>query len=159
MPVFSRRWKASAFISLLICLLPPHPVLADVIFNETQALDFGEWAILGNHGVYTIMLQANGSYSSSPNAIMINPPHVGIYKVTGLDPNVVINSAVVTMVQPLQMGGSEDFIMDNFDVVVPNADSAGETTITLGARVKTTGSGTPYNDGMYSGQIDIDLNL
>lgn len=156
----SSIWKLSAVMAAAgLLLLSSLPARADVSFNETQALDFGEWAVLGNHGAYSISLAANGSYSSSSSRlIMIRAPQVGIYRVSGLPGDTIINGVNVTVNDPMSKAGSESFTLDNFDVSVPNANSAGETTITLGARANTTGSGISYDDGVYTGELNLELD-
>lgn len=129
------------------------------VFNETQRLNFGTWLITSNASSYSITLQANGAYSNSPQLVMLNTPTVGIYEISGLPPFQVIGSVTVVMTQALELGGSESFTMDNFQTIIPNANAAGETTLRLGARARTSSTGIPYDDGLYAGTLDVTINF
>jgi hypothetical protein len=147
---------ASALAAAFFLTVFPFPCHADL--DEIQALDFGRWAITSNSASYHITVQTDGSYSNSSQLVMLEPPQQGIYQVDGLPPNADILSVDVTMVQPLQ-GGGEEFTMDNFQVIAPDANGLGVTTITLGARANTSGNGGSYSDGPYSGVLEIEINL
>lgn len=143
-------------IFLMAGFIASIPARADI--TENQALYFGEWVITDNDGVHSITVNTDGSYGNSPELIVITPPEEGIYDVDGLPPNAVINGVTVLMTDPLRLGGGETFSMDNFDTIAPDADPAGETTVTLGARARTSGNGAGYADGRYNGTLTIELH-
>ncbi|MGZ9109228.1 MAG: hypothetical protein ACXW4B_10470 [Micavibrio sp.] len=136
-----------------------HISAAQAAVTEIQALDFGEWVVAGNDAVDNITVQTDGSFASSPGLIMLSPPQEGIFLFDGLPPSSVINSVDVTMTQPMTMGGGEVFTLDNFTTIAPDTDPAGETTITLGARARTSGNSNPYGNGLFTGQLEIDINF
>lgn len=129
---------------------------AQVVFNEVTPLDFGKWIILGNSSSYNVVVNTNNSYSNSPQIIMLETPEAGVYDITGLPPNTVL-SVTATMVTPLTLGGSE-LELDNFSIVAPDSNGAGETTILLGGRARTSGSGTGLTAGSYTGEVEIEIN-
>lgn len=140
-------------------ILPVSGALAQTALSESQPLTFGTWAVTNNSSSHSITVETNGSYTHSPDLLMITPPQEGVYQITGLPSEAAINSVTVTMTQALEFGGSEDFTMDDFDTIAPNADINGETVITLGATAYTSGNSNPYSDGSYSGELSIQINL
>lgn len=131
---------------------------AQAQITETQRLDFGQWAVTSNATQYSVTINANGTYSNSPELIMLSPPREGEYLVQGLPNGATISSVDVIMTMPMSGPGSEDFIIDNFDIVAPDP-VGGETTITLGARAVTSGNGNSYGDGSYTGELTLEINL
>ncbi len=130
--------------------------------NETQALYFGQWYVNGNTGVYTITVNADGSYNHSGNLTMLRAPRPGVYNVTGLTPDATITNVTVMQTQAMQRGGNDPLAMSVFDVVAPPVVSpAGNATVTVGGTASTTGSGAGYGPGDYNGNlvIQFDLNL
>ena len=156
MNIFSR--KKSFFFALLVAFgLISAPAARSAII-EIQPLDFGEWAITNNTALNYITVQTNGTVSNSPSLInIIRPPQQGIYRVDGLPAFATINSINVTMVDPLQ-GGNQPLTMDSFQVIFTPVNGAGETTITLGATARTNGSGQPYDDAVYNGTLQLEIN-
>lgn len=154
-------YKCVYAIPVFICaaLLSSGAVFAQTELFETQALEFGEWVITDNSTSHSITVETDGSYTHSPDLIMLDPPQQGIYQITGLPNNAIINSVTVIMTQPLEGGGSESFTMDDFDAIAPNADVNGETVVTLGATAYTSGNNNAYGDGDYSGELSLQINL
>lgn len=132
---------------------------AQAQLSEVQPFNFGNWIVADNNGTRDITVQADGNYTHSPQLIMLSPPQPGIYRLDGLAPFADILSVDVTMNQPMSSGGPEIFIMDNFDVLAPDADGFGTAFITIGARARTSASGTGYAEGSYSGSLDLVINL
>lgn len=127
--------------------------------NEIQKLDFGHWAITSNTSSFNVTVQPNGAYSHSPKLILLSPPQQGVYEITGLPPSTAILSVNVTMIQVMQVGG-EYWTMDNFQTFAPaNSDTSGNANISIGARANTTGDGGGYQDGVYNGQLQVDINM
>lgn len=146
------------FLVVIFLMTPISSSWAQVI-TETQRLNFGTWLISSNASNYSITVQPNGSYSNSPQLVMLSPPSPGVYSVTGLPPFATILSVVVVMSQPLEAPAAESFTMDNFQSIIPDANGAGNTTLTLGARANTSGNGNGYNDATYGGVLDVTINF
>lgn len=144
-------------MTALFVLWQSSPAHADL--NELQPLNFGRWIITENDASYEIVVQTNGNYANSPQLIMLSPPQQGIYQITELPSYAEILAVNITLVQSMEGAGSEDFTLDNFQVLCPNADEGGTTTLTLGARARTSGSGGNYEDSTYNGTLNIDIQL
>ncbi|MCB9986311.1 MAG: DUF4402 domain-containing protein [Rhodospirillales bacterium] len=141
-------------MALLALCAAPAAVAATA--NVVQALDFGQWFILNNNGDYTITVAADGSYSHSGSLTQIRAPHPGIYNVTGLPANTVINAVTATQTQAMTAGAGEQMTMDNFDVTAPGStDGSGAMSVHLGAVAHTSGNGNGYASGAYSGTIQL----
>lgn len=151
-----RPFCVCALTGVLI-LCNPLPALADI--NELQPLNLGRWVVTRNTSQFHITVNTDGSYSNSTQLIMIEPPQQGIYQVTDLPPFTPISSVTVSVFTPLA-GDGQSFTLDNFQAIAPPAtDGAGETTITLGLRARTSGNGNGYSDTTYNGTLQIDINL
>lgn len=145
--------------ALLVFSVFSAPAQAQVV-NEVQAFNFGTWVVTNNDNPRHITVATDGSYSNSPELIMITPPLQGVYNVTGLPPGAAILSIIVTMTQPMQAGVGEEFTLDQFTVFnPPNADGLGELQVVIGARARTSGSDDPYNEATYNGELDLDINF
>lgn len=154
--VFSR--KTSLLAVLFLCgAISPSATRAAII--ENQPLNFGVWAITTNTGTKFITVNTNGSFSSSAGLVNIStPPTQGIYTVDTLPPFTAINSVTASMLLPMT-GGNQPFTLDTFQIIYdPTTNASGEISITLGASAKTTGSSVPYDDAVYSGTIQLDIN-
>lgn len=145
---------AMAFLSI-----PSLSASAQVI-NEDQELHFGRWVVTNDSSPRTITLQANGTYSNSPELFMLEPPMVGVYEISGLTPGATVSSIVVTQIGRLNAGNSKDFALDNFDVVTPPVvNPSGVLHMTLGARATTSGTGGSYPDATYTGLLNVIVNF
>lgn len=127
--------------------------------TETQRLDFGEWVVTSNAANYFVLINANGTRNNSPEMVELRPAQVGEYQVEGLPAFAVISSVSVVMTQPMSGPPGQNFTMDNFTTIAPNADFNGDTTITLGARAVTSGNTGPYGDGLFTGELTLEINL
>ena len=96
MPYRLPRLMVMICLSTLIGAGWTRPAYAQSI-TENQRLDFGTWFLAGNPASYSITINADGSYSSSPELIMLSPPQEGFYLVTGLPSfaNILSVSAVI----------------------------------------------------------------
>ncbi len=151
-------WKKGVFAALTgTCLLWGSCAYAAII--ENQPLNFGQWAVTNNTGIKFITVNPDSTFSSSPGLInIVVPPTHGIYRVDGLPPSTAINSINVSMIAPLS-GGNQDFTLDTFQVIYdPVSNVSGEINITLGASAKTTGTGVPYDDAVYIGTLQLEIN-
>ena len=148
----------SFFFASLLLFVVAAPAQADI--TELQKLRFGTWSITNNNSPHSITVAPNGSYNKSSSAlIMISPPQPGLYRVTGLPPFTAVGSVNITMNQPMQSGVGPNFILENFTTAIPNTDAAGDTTLTLGATAKTSGTSQGYGDDTYAGELHIEINL
>ncbi len=124
--------------------------------NVLKELDFGEAVVRDNLSQRSIIVQTNGSFSADSAFIILQNPTEGLYQVTNLPPSTVITSILITVDQQM-IGPGEDFIIDNFDIDAPSSsNSNGELDISVGARLRTTGSGQNY---LYDAQFESALTL
>lgn len=134
------------------------PAAAQVTINENERLHFGRWVVTNNQSNHNIIINSNGSYSHSPSLIMLETPRAGEYFVSGLTSFAVINNVHVTQTSPMSGPGGQSFMLDNFDVICPNADFDGNTVLTLGARATLSGNAAPYANGNYAGQLTVAID-
>ncbi len=151
-------WKKGVFAALIGSTLLWGSI-AHAAIIENQPLNFGTWAITNNVGFKLITVNPDGSFSSSPGIInIIVAPTQGIYRVDSLPPSTAILSINATELAPLT-GGNQDFTLTAFQVVHdPVTNVSGEVNITLGATARTTGTGVPYDDAVYTGTIQLEIN-
>ncbi|MCK5384947.1 MAG: DUF4402 domain-containing protein [Alphaproteobacteria bacterium] len=127
--------------------------------TTVQALDFGEWLSYNNDVEYEITVDTDGSYSfDSSGFVMIAAPQEGIYDIDGMTPNAAVSSVVA--IQTLALTYSTGtFQMDVFqDSHGSNVDGDGVLRVWIGATANTTGNSVSYNDGTYSGTVQIQVN-
>lgn len=157
--IYAKPIRLLLFLLPLLCLAGAHNA-ARAAVNEIQALDFGKWFIGRNDGVYSVTVQTNGGYSSSPELVMLEgPPAPGIYEISGLPEDSEIVSVDVTVSDPMTLGGSASLSIGAFQVIAPDTDENGVTTVTLGATVQTSGNGTSYGNGTHIGELTLEFNF
>lgn len=143
---------------IFIALLGAAPAAAQTITEDTPFY-FGRWVITDNTSNHTITVDANGSYSHSPELIPLLNPQPGTYIVTGLPSFAVINNVMITPASTITGPGGQVFTMDNFTFICPNANFDGETNLTIGARARMSGNGQPYANGAYQGQLNVVIDF
>ncbi len=127
---------------------------------ELQQLNFGSLAIPSNTAVATITYPHNGSPPSvSGNIIFISLGQRGIYQLSaypGFTPLIItvtpsdLTAGGLGISEPLQITAT------SFPSITTDAN--GEALLYLGATLSTTGSGTPYIDATYLGNMSITIN-
>ena len=136
------------------------PSAARAGVTVVQALQFGSWISKNNDAQYDITINPNGSYTfDSAGFIEIAAPQEGIYDIDGLAVSTAIASVDVT--QTISLSGSgPDFQMVNLQESHPaSTDASGVARIRVGGTARTSGSGTPYIDQTFNGQLDIQVNF
>lgn len=126
-----------------------------------QAMNFGEAILTDNNAQHAITVRFNGNVTSDPEYIFIGgAPVRGIYEITGGVPMQRLDTVTVTVDQEL-LGGGGQFIIDDFDIQSPNRlNGAGEGTIRIGARIRSTGSGTPPpTSTTFNGLMTLDVTF
>ena len=130
--------------------------------NDTQELNFGEWAITSNAASFNVRVDADGTYTNSPALILVgNAPTRGEYLITGLPPTTLISSIDVNQLSALDGPGAENFSMNNFEVNYPGGTTTnglGNLIIYLGAQANTSGTSANYADGTHPGQLRLTIN-
>lgn len=154
-----KKPPALHLISFCIAMIAmPIDMAGGAVLEQTQ-LTFGRWAITNNAAQHSITVNPNGSYNASSAAlVMLSPPVPGVYLVTELPPFHTVGSVSV-VVNSNMTGSGPGFVLDNFTTQIPPSDGAGTTTLTLGARARTTGTTAGYGDGRYVGELNIEINL
>jgi len=154
---FRINTKAALCLALFLAAMQATPARsADVI--QVQTLNFGKWVVTDNDAPHFITIATDGSYDNSPELIMLEPPQEGIYDLSGLPEDAIINGVTVIVSDPLDAGSSM-FALDDFQVIYPPTAPGGEISVTIGARASTTGDGQNYGDGVYNGTLTIEIHL
>ncbi|MGN7438731.1 MAG: hypothetical protein ACTHOO_08815 [Alcanivorax sp.] len=143
---------------LLCCFFLIAPAHAGV--TVVQALSFGEFVVKRNDAQYDITVNSNGSYTfDSAGFIEIAPPQQGIFDLDGMTPFTPVLSVTVTQTSPLA-GSGENLQMVNLQETHDVAVSAsGVVRVSVGGTARTSGSGNPYLDQTYNGQLEIQINF
>lgn len=156
------RWRFNAFFYLTIMAtfaLPSGSAVAAIV--EQQQLNFGTFAIADNSVISSLIIPYNGQTPSISGGIaFISPGNPGIYRLESFPANTALIISV-TGSNLIYLGyhpTAEPLQMNAFTHPTLTTDSLGEALIELGATVNTTGSGVPYLDGPYTGDISITIN-
>jgi hypothetical protein len=139
-------------------------------YTEVTALNFGTFGMRDNDNQYSIVLGYDNSVTYDPE-IADNPdfpPQRGQYDFIDLPPNVTFYVGVSVPNPPVSGGlildnssgltfGGGVFTLENFTANDLTTDGNGDGTLYIGATLKTSGNGTMYSDGVYSGTYDLTL--
>lgn len=152
------RFFALIFIACLFCSFA-NPASAQSI-SLVQELDYGEAVVKDNDSQHSLIVNASGGVSADAEFAVIVSPQEGVYRLTGATAFQPISSVIVTVDQQVLNAG-EQFIIDNFDIDFPaTADINGEAIISVGARLRTSGTGTPYTGSTtFNGFLTLAVTL
>lgn len=138
------NFKKLLLILLLLLFSATFSHVSAQTITTIQDIDFGQAVITNNNAQYQIVINPNGSYTADPEFSFVTTPSEGIYLLSGAPARQRIDNIIITVDQQMN-GTGEDFIIDSFNVRNnPQTNNAGELTVELGARLRTSGSGINY---------------
>ena len=142
-----------------MCVLANTDASADTV-NQTQHLDFGSFVLKRNNAVYQLKVQKNGAVTSASSFIVITTPVPAMWELTDYPPNTLLTVSIPDAI--LSVGGAGTGNVFNLTDFTPTAnlttDGAGAATLRFGASLYTSGSGTMYADGSYSGDVSVTIS-
>lgn len=153
-----KRITCGAFF---LVLLLSFSSLAHAGVTVIQPLRFGEYIVKNNDAVYSISVSTGGTVVYDPAGFVeiAATGQEGIYELDGMTPGTPISSVTITQITPLS-GSGPNFQMNGFTSVFPPAvDGTGRAVVRVGATAQTSGSGTPYVDQTFTGQLQIQINF
>ena len=124
-----------------------------------QAFSWGTIGMTDNNTPSALTILTNGSTIVTGSIVEIVGATPGIFTITGLPANTAISSTSISVISPMQRGGSEVFTVDNFIVNAPASTTGTSAQFTIGGRLLTTGSGTGYIDGLYGTTLELTINF
>ncbi len=128
---------------------------------EIHVLDFGEFALLDNGSVHTIVVTPANGVTYDPALIRGIQAQRGEYLLTGLPPS---EALVITLNNTVDLshnglGGGTLFTIGAYTTNNPSTNGSGDATLYIGATLSTSGTGAGYIDGPYSGSVDLTINF
>jgi hypothetical protein len=128
---------------------------------EIHSLNFGEFAMLDNNSVHTIVVTPGNIATYDPALIRGIQAQRGEYLLTGLPANEALGITLDNTVDLSHngLGGGALFTIDTYTTNNPSTNGAGDATLYIGATLSTSGSGSGYIDGPYSGSVDLTINF
>lgn len=152
--MFGCRWKALLFLIVIVACLAPAQARAQIEIEELSQPYAGKWVVTKNDDQYEAGMTCGGSPYSAPGIFMLEPPVLGEYKVTGLDPAgyylvSLSEDPIFSNGGPenLWYGGCAGFDSEDF--------TDGEAIILIRPGFGTFGTGVIPTDGQYSTTIEI----
>lgn len=151
-PVCFRLRIFTPLILSAMVLMTPLSASAVTVVSETS-MDFGTFVVKNNNSVAAFNLTKTSSYTADPEFIVVSDPTAGSMDLSGFPTNTSIS---ITFDPTTLSGAGGVFSISNFDVTSPRDSGAGGLiSFTYGARLSTSGTGTPYSDGSYSGTLNV----
>jgi hypothetical protein len=154
------RFSALLYLIMTAALLL-RSVATSAAIVEQQQLNFGIIAIPDNSITSSLTIPYTGlTPSISGNIVFLAPGNPGIYRLQSFPPDTALIISVTgsNLIYMSNHPTAEPLQMNAFSYPALTTDSLGEAVIELGATVSTTGSGAPYLDGPYAGDISITIN-
>jgi len=151
-----RKSFTTTIFAIALAMLPVTPASAGVTVD--QAFTWGTIGMTDNDSVSSMTILTNGNVIITGSIVQITGATPGIFTFDGLNVDTPISSVGVTVTVPMQRGGSETFTLDNFTTDAPASTTGDEAQITIGGRLRTTGSGTGYIDGAYNSVLEVTIN-
>jgi hypothetical protein len=126
----------------------------------TQALSFGSFTVNNNNASHNLVVQRTGGYSADAGYTVLDNPVPAEWALTSFPSSTLLNVVFddVTNITKLG-GGGEYFSMTSFTPTPSlSTDGLGAATLRFGATLVTSGTGTNYTDGTYTGTYDVTIN-
>lgn len=146
------------FLFLLLIGLSFFIAPAQAAVNITQPLSFGEFALRNNTARRQMRITAQDVFTKNAAFITLVRPQRAIVEVSGFPANT--NLIVNVTFNSLSSGVGDLFTIDN-PTLFPNTlrtNGSGNLTFYVGARLRTSGTGSVYPNNTYSGLMNISVN-
>lgn len=142
---------------ILLLLITLFSTTSNATIVEEQPLGFGEFAIAKNDAVSTLRIRHDGGNQIATYKIL--PLAFGQPGIFQLSNYPVFTPLMITVSNfVLQLGAAPDLLIEDFTFDPVTTNGNGEATLVIGATLKTTGTGTNYGDGNYTGVMNIVIN-
>ncbi|MBU1619226.1 MAG: DUF4402 domain-containing protein [Gammaproteobacteria bacterium] len=125
-----------------------------------RELSFGSIVVRGNDVVSSVVIPRVGAPYATNKIIILEKGHPGEYTLTGFLPSTPVQ--LMTNLPALlgQAGVSAQFHVTSADLPVNTAaNGLGELHLKVGGVLQTSGNSMSYEDGVYSGSFDIQVNF
>lgn len=137
---------------------------AQLTVTPTRHMDFGELIIKDFNVVAQFVLHENtGITTGDANTIVLALGQNASFDVSGGPGNTAYTVTIDATTSPTLGGGGggPSFTLDQFQTnpAVLQTDGFGNDTFTMGCRATTSGGGTVYTDGGYSGDYDFTVQF
>lgn len=151
----TNKYIFSCFIALIIIGLAELSQ-AQVIITENQPLSFGEFVVTDLSNSARLRIRNNGSPRVNGGIGVLTDPTRGEYTLSN-GPSKTIYTITTPSSITLNGPGPDTFLIDNIRIK-PNTlkfNKNGIDSIRISADLNTSGSGIPYNNGSYTGTLDL----
>ncbi|MEQ8248174.1 MAG: hypothetical protein RID42_10905 [Alphaproteobacteria bacterium] len=124
-----------------------------------QPFSFGTIAIRSNAAVERLVLNLNGTYTTTSNIIAIAPPQRAEFLATGFQASTALNLSIANIVLSEDGNGSGKTFNVAFVYLSDiSTDATGSATIFVAGTLVTSGNGVPYDDRPYFGMASLIVN-
>lgn len=145
--------------TLLLLFVPVSaPVVAAPLIEQLRPLTFGTLAVPGNASVLNLVVSHDGPLQVAAGLVVVALPEAGRYRLSGFPANVGLEVSVTDA--ELTAGGSglpEKFTATLYNTPTVFAGPDGSIEFSLGATLRSSGSGNPYIDAPYSGSATMSV--
>lgn len=145
---------------LSLCLVMGASQACAQSVSQSRAMDFGRIALTSYAQVGTLVLDPDGSYTASPEIIVLDNPVPARFEGSGFPINTAATLVVTDGNATLGGGGTgQIFTVKDYVSSPPTlvTNGAGSLIFDLGATLRTEGDGNPYTDGSYTTDITVSL--
>lgn len=124
--------------------------------TPVQELSFGTFALKNNSSRHLLRVARTGGVTSDSEFIVMTAPTPGEYTLSGFTPSTSVTVSIPDTV--ITVGGGY-FDVESF-TPTPGlvTDASGNATLRFGASLYSSGIGSNYSDGTFTGNINITVN-
>lgn len=158
-PLRKHSFSVSRFLSAAVILLSLTGGAAAQTLTEDNPMTFGTTVMRDNSIPQDLVMLPGGGYLPNPAYLVIDPPELGDYTITGQLPNHIMDIAInvgSTVLYPVG-GGAPYFTVVNPFTVPPVVvtDGSGFATFQIGATLRSSGGPGGYLDDQYRDSYTI----
>ena len=129
--------------------------------TEQHKLDFGTFALKDNNSPHTIVVTPGNGITYDPAFVVGVQAQRGVYSLSGLPHNEALGITIDNTVN-LSLNGSGSGALLGIGTYTsnnPSTNGSGDATLYIGGTLTTSGSGSLYGNGDYSGSVDLTINF
>lgn len=139
-----------------VCV-PFASVIAQTI-TPVQEMSFGKFALKNNSSAHMLRVARTGGVTADSAYIVMDTPVPAEYTLAGFTPSTPLTVSIPDSTLTAAGTGDHFDLRDFTPTPGLTTDGAGGATLRFGASLYTSGSGTNYIDGAFSGDIDITVD-
>lgn len=148
------------YLSVVFTILMVSSAFSQTLI-ENRPFDYGLVTINSNAGAYSMTVATNGTITTNPTYITVFQDGVPArFTITGLEASTAYSINIPDTTMLYDGSGPQFFDVINMTISPSSfvTDSNGDGTFLVGSTLRTSGNGSGYPQGTYTGSVLVTVN-